>query len=209
MTKILTKVATYERLAHERQMTSLIDRDVIALGGDFTHLRSDWVSLTYDLGHKVTSDDGSQYAYRAITRRGELLWLVFSAGKTRGYHSEASCPFAAFDEARDALARRRQIRSRWGCVTEVARALRRGRLRFDILIEDAEASPLCAMGTRHFLRAIGVPNIKRMPGFALAWLMLIDGQLGFVIYQAALREGVLDQQTHPETPERPMSVSQV
>lgn len=193
MTKTLTKVAAFRRLAHERQMTSLIDRDIIALGGDFIPLRSDWVSLYYDTGYKVCSDDGSQYAYRAITTRGELLWLVFSTGKSRGYHSEASCPVGAFEEAQTALAHRREVKSRWDDVTSVARALRRGSLRFDVLIEDAHNSPLCAMGTRHFLRSVGMSGITRISGFKLAWLMLVEPQLGFVIHQAALREGVLDQ----------------
>lgn len=191
MPNIITKVAAYERLAQERQMVSLIDRDIIALGGDFIPQRSDWVSLFYDTAHKVTSDDGSQYAYRAITTRGELLWFVFSSGKSRGYHSEADCPFDAFREARAALDHRRQIKARWTDVKAIASNLRRGRMRFDILIEDAHTSPLCPMGTRHFLRSVGLPKITRLSGFKLAWLMLLEPQLGFVIHQAALREGVL------------------
>lgn len=191
MPSILTNVAAYERLAKERQMISHIDRDIIALGGDFIPERSDWVSLFYDSGHKVTSDDGSQFAYRAITTRGELLWFVFSKGKSRGYHSEATCPFAAFEEARTALDQRRRIKTRWDEVRRVARALRQRRMRFDILIEDAHSSPLCPMGTRHFLRSVGLPGITRLSGFKLAWLMLLEPQLGFVIHQAALREGVL------------------
>jgi hypothetical protein len=202
MPNIITKVAAYERLARERQMTSLIDRDIIALGGDFIPLRSDWISLFYDTAHKVISDDGSQYAYRAITTRGELLWFVFSTGKSRGYHSEAACPFAAFTEAKTALDQRRQIKARWSDVTSIARDLRCGKMRFDILIEDAHTSPLCAMGTRHFLRSVGLSGITRLSGFKLAWLMLLEPQLGFVIHQAALREGVLPYEAaiNPVTP---------
>lgn len=191
MPNILSKVAAYERLAQERQMMSLIDQDIIALGGDFIPQRSDWISLFYDSAHKVTSDDGSQYAYRAITTRGELLWFVFSNGKARGYHSEADCPFDAFKEARAALAQRRQIKSRWTELQRIARALRRRQARFDILIEDAHSSPLCPMGTRHFLRSVGLSGITRLSGFKLAWLMLLEPQLGFVIHQAALRQGLL------------------
>lgn len=191
MPNILTKVAAYERLAQERQMVSLIDRDIIALGGDFIPERSDWISLLYDTEHKVVSDDGSQYAYRAITTRGELLWFVFTTGKSRGYHSEADCPFDAFDEARAALDQRRRIKARWSDVTSVATALRRRKMRFDVMIEDAHSSPLCPMGTRHFLRSVGLSGITRLSGFKLAWLMLLEPQLGFVIHQAALREGVL------------------
>ncbi len=121
-----------------------------------------------------------------------MLWLVFSTGKSRGYHSEAACPFDAFEEARAALDQRRAIKSRWNDVTSLARNLRQGRMRFDILIEDSLTSPLCSMGTRHFLRTVGLAGITRISGFKLAWLMLLEPQLGFVIHQAALREGVLN-----------------
>jgi hypothetical protein len=75
-------------------------------------------------------------------------------------------------------------------------------MRFDILIEDAHTSPLCAMGTRHFLRSVGLSGITRLSGFKLAWLMLLEPQLGFVIHQAALREGVLPYEAaiNPVTP---------
>lgn len=181
----------FKALAAERQMTSLIDKEIVSYGEEFTFIRSDWVPLYFDHGHAITSDDGSQTAYRAITTRGELLWLVFSAGKSRGYHAESACPFDAFDEARGALERRRMVKQRhWQDVQELARDLRMRRVSMEILIEDAVESPLCALGTRHFLRSIGLPNVKRMSGFALSWLMLIDGQLGFVLYQAALRQGI-------------------
>lgn len=188
-----TKNDLFTALAADRQMTSLIDKDIIAQGETFTYLRSDWVSLYYDRGNAVTSDDGSQTAYRAITTRGEKLWLVFSAGKTRGYHAESDCPFDAFIEARDALYRRRQVRANWDEVRALARDLRLRRITFEVLRSDADASPLCAMGTRHFLRRVGIPNIKRMSGFWLAWLMLIEPQLGFVLHQAASRAAIQRQ----------------
>jgi len=180
----------FKSLAADRRMTSLIDKEIIADGGEFSSLRSDWVTLFYDNLHCITSDDASQKAYRAITTRGEKLWLVFSKGKTRGYHAESECPFDAFQEARDALSRRRQIKANWDDVAAFSRDLRLRKRALTVRIEDAAASPLCGMGTRYFLRAIGVPNLKRISGFKLAWLMLLEPQLGFVIHQAALREGI-------------------
>ena len=179
----------FKALAADRQMTSLIDKELIASGDAFTYLRSDWVSLYYDQAHFVTSDDGSQTAYRAVTTSGEMLWLVFSTGKTRGYHAESACPFDAFHEARDALDRRRAVRKNWGEIKQLGQDLRLRRIKMEVRIEDATASPLCAMGTRHFLRRMGMPNLKRISGFGLAWLMLIEPQLGFVLHQASLREG--------------------
>ncbi|MCY4334204.1 MAG: hypothetical protein OXC60_05970 [Litoreibacter sp.] len=171
-------------------MTSLIDKEITSNGEGFVFLRSDWVALYYDSAHVVRSDDGTQYAYRAITKQGEKLWLVFSEGKTRGYHAECDCPFEAFMIARNALQQRRQVKANWHEVTKLARDLRTRRLKLDVQLEDAERSPLCAMGIRHFLRSIGAPNLTRISGFKLAWMMLAEPQLGFVIHQAALREGV-------------------
>jgi hypothetical protein len=178
----------FKALATDRQMTSLTDKEIIANGDSFKYLRSDWVSLYYDQGHCVKSDDGRQTAYRSITTGGEKLWLVFSNGKKRGFHSEHDCPFDAFVEARDALDRRRSIRSNWDEVKQLGHDLRLCRITMNVKTEDAEASPLCAMGTRHFLRRLGMAKIKRISGFSLAWLMLIEPQLGFVLHHAALRE---------------------
>lgn len=194
LSKTLKTKYLFDTLAAERQMTSLIDKEIIASSAPFIFLRSDWVSLYYDPDHVITSDDGSQYAHRAVTLCGEKLWLVFSTGKQRGYHAESSCPFEAFDEARDALDRRRRVKADWDDVRRLARDLRLRRHSLDILIEDAEASPLCAMGTRHFLRAMGIPNLKRISGFKLAWLMLLEPQLGFVITEAAKRRGLFGGQ---------------
>ena len=186
--KSIKKPILFKSLAADRQMTSLIDKEIIADGGAFTYLRSDWVALYFDSGNVVVSDDGSQSAYRAITTCGEKLWLVFSEGKTRGYHAESDCPFEAFEEARDALTRRRAIRADWDNIKALAQDLRMRRVALDIHIDDAVASPLCAMGTRHFLRRLGMSKVTRISGFKLAWLMLLEPQLGFVIDQAASRQ---------------------
>ena len=193
--EFISKTTLFKTLAADRQMTSLIDKEIIANGDAFSFLRSDWVSLYFDRANCVTSDDGTQTAYRAITTKGEKLWLVYSTGKTRGYHAESACPFDAFVEARDALDRRRQVRANWDDVKRLGRDLRSRRMTMEVRIEDAHASPLCAMGTRHFLRQMGMARGTRISGFSLAWVMLIEPQLGFVLHQAALREGVSSART--------------
>ena len=94
-------------------MTSLIDKEIISNGGEFSSFRSDWVTVFYDQSNNVTSDDGSQTAYRAITRRGVKLWLVFSKDNQKGYRAASNCPFDAFQEAQDAGAEKRQMPDLW------------------------------------------------------------------------------------------------
>ncbi|MEM6593556.1 MAG: hypothetical protein AAF672_02120 [Pseudomonadota bacterium] len=185
-----SKASLFKVLAADRQITSLIDKEIISSGQDYVFLRSDCIALYYDRAHIVRSDDGSQHAYRAITKQGEKLWLVFSEGKTRGYHAECDCPFEAFDITRRALQQRRQVKANWNDVRRLARDLRMRRVQLNVRLEDAERSPLCTMGIRHFLRSIGLPNLTRMSGFKLAWMMLAEPQLGFVLHEAAVREGV-------------------
>lgn len=187
----------YSRLAAERRMTSLIEREFAAAGEDFVEIDCDWIRAVYDPHQAVTSDDGLRVAYRAISDQGELHWLVFTQGKKRPYHSESLCPFQAFDDARIAMARRRMVRANWADVQALMRDLRFGRARFRVIIGDAYASPLCVMGVRHFLRRVGLSRVQTMSGTILAWLALLDPQLGFVIAQAAQRTGLTV--TEPET----------
>lgn len=176
-------------LARQRQMTSLLEREIAASGTDFIEIYCDWIRAVYDPSQKVTSDDGLRTAFRAVSDQGELHWLVYTDGKVHPCHSEASCPFDAFEEARFASIRRKAVRSNWAEVETLIRDLRTGRVRFGIELEDAYASPLCAMGVRHFLRRVGLSRARRLPGVALAWLAALDPQLGFVIAQAAHRVG--------------------
>ena len=58
----------------------------------------------------------------------------------------------------------------------------------DMRIEDAFASPLCTMGVAAFMRRMRISQVKEISGRLAAILMWIDPQVGFVIYQADLRE---------------------
>lgn len=176
-------------LAKQRQMTSLIDKEIISSGGAFVFDKTDWVPLYYDTGYAVRSDCGDIIAYRAATLSGQLLWLVFTTGKKRGYHAIADDPVQAMADAKAVWARRAMVRANWEDVTRTAGELRAFRARFDIRIEDAEASPLCSLGIEGFMRAIGMGHVRRMPGWLAGWLMKLEPQMGFVIYEAMQRHG--------------------
>ena len=178
---------TKRLLANQRQMTSLIDKEIISEGADFTFYKADWVPLYYDTGYAVTSDCGQITAYRAATLTGKLLWLVFHPKKSHGYHALDSDPHEAIERAKNVWAHRNHVRQNWADVEEAARDLIMGRQKFEIRMEDAEASPLCVLGIEGFLRSIGVPNVRRMPGRLAAMLMKLEPQMGFVIYEALQR----------------------
>jgi len=72
MTKI-THTAARLQLAKQRQMTSLIDQEILSHSTDMVFTKADWVPLYFDRGNKVTSDNGQMAAYRAMTLKGELL----------------------------------------------------------------------------------------------------------------------------------------
>ncbi|MGR3500812.1 hypothetical protein [Pseudaestuariivita sp.] len=178
-------------LARERQMMSLIEREILS-GTDTLVIHSEnWVKMWVDTGNVVTSDCGTMRAERGITRDGQLLWLVSREGKAKAYHATAADPFAAFEQAGAALDRRREVRSRWDEVRRLSRRLLLGSVRFDVLIADADASPLCSVGIRAFLRRIGMGGVTRVSGRTAALMMLLEPQVGFVIYEAALRHGAL------------------
>ena len=174
-------------LASQRQMTSLTDKEILSQGVDFVFYKTDWVPLYYDTGYVVTSDCGMIKACRAATLTGQLLWLVFHPKKAHGYHALEQDPVAAIERAQAVWARRAQVRTNWAEVEQSARDLIMGRQKFDIRMEDAEASPLCILGIQGFLRGIGMANVRRMPGRLAAMLMKVEPQMGFVIYEALQR----------------------
>lgn len=190
----LTKLL--QLLAGQRQMMSLIEKDILAASGTFEFDKRDWVKLWFDPGNVVTSDCGTVRAYRAITIEGTLMWYVFTDGKRRGYHAISGDPFAAMEEARTAWQRRRQIKARWGDIEAIARDLRSGRKSFEVRISDAHASPLCTLGIDGFMRSVGLGGFSRVSGRMAGMLMKIEPQLGFVIYEAWLR--VQAEQTYAE-----------
>lgn len=172
------------RLAMTRPMTSLIERDLLGVTAQMQHDHSDWVRMWIDPDNVVHGDCGTITAWRGITWDGELLWLVRHESKMKGYHSRQTCPFSAIEEAQRAWQERRRVRERWPEVKTLARDLFFGRQRLDMRIEDAHASALCTVGVESFLSRIGLGGWQRCSGRTAAILMLIEPQVGFVIFAA-------------------------
>lgn len=175
------------RLAKTRQMMSLIEKDIIAGSSHIVRHTENWVPMWIDEGHQIGSDCGTMNAVRGIGFDGTLMWLVRHDSKTYGYHSQATCPFEAFEDARDAWSRRAQVRAEWSDVERITRELLTGRLRFRVTRADAYASPLCRAGIDGFMASIGMPNVQSISGRTAALLMRIDPQIGFVIREAHRR----------------------
>lgn len=184
----LTHAATRLLLARQRPMTSLLDKEIIAEGPDLVFDKANWVPLYFDRGHAVPSDCGRMTAFRAVTLNGQFLWMVFAQDKQHGYHAACDDPVEALEQARHSWAHRRAVRQDWDLVERTARDLILGRQRFDVRIEDAQASPLCLLGIDGFRRAVGLGRVTRMPGRVAALLMKIEPQMGFVIHAALQRQ---------------------
>lgn len=174
-------------LAKQRQMTSLMDKEFLAESPDMVFYSTNWVPLYYDRGNRVTSDCGQICAFRAITLKGQFLWLVFTKDKVHGFHAVGNDPFAAMVQAQQAWAHRGFVRQEWDAVERAARDLITGRQRFDVRVEDLYASPLCHLGIDSFRRACGLGRVTRIPGRLAALLMKIEPQMGFVIHAAMQR----------------------
>ena len=176
------------RLVGERQMMSLMEKEIAVIVGDLVQDRENWVRMWVDTGHIVTSDDGTLQAFRGIDFDGTLMWLVRHPNKKHGYHSRLSDPFAAMIEANEAWADRRRVRARWPLVKSIAWDLILGRKSFAVTRADAHQSALCGAGIDAFMTRIGCKNRQALSGRTAAMLMLLDPQLGFVIYAAYERE---------------------
>ena len=172
------------RLAKERQMMSLMEKEIATVLGEFIQDRENWVRMWVDTGHAVLSDCGRLTAFRGIDFDGTLMWLVRHPDKAHGYHSLERDPHAAIAEAEAAWADRRRVRKRWGDVRRIARELLLGKKRFEVTRADAHRSALCSAGIDAFMARIGLPNAQRVSGRTAALLMMLEPQLGFVIYAA-------------------------
>lgn len=176
------------RLVGERQLLSLLEKEIAVIVGDLVQDRENWVHMWVDTGHIVHSDDGTIQAFRGIDFEGTFMWLVRHPTKKHGYHSRLKDPFAAMTEAREAWADRRRVRARWPVVKGIAWDLFLGRKSFDVTRADAHRSALCGAGIDAFMKRIGCGNREGFSGRTAAILMLLDRQLGFVIYAAYERE---------------------
>ncbi|MEO0566373.1 MAG: hypothetical protein AAF066_01465 [Pseudomonadota bacterium] len=177
-----------QQLAMQRPMTSLLERDILAISDELEYDYQNWVAAYVDRQHKASFDGGVTTAYRAISiSDGALFWLVTHVEKKFAYHSEKLDPLDAVRDAERAWIDRKAVRRQWHKVEEQARDLLMGRVKLKVTVDDAMRSPLCGMGIREFMRRNYMQNVSQMSGRFAAILMKIDPQVGFAINQAFLR----------------------
>jgi len=99
MTKT-TRSAARLLLAKQRQMTSLLDKEIIAESADMVFRKSQSVVFYYDRGNAVTSDCGQKRAFKAVSLKGEILWFVQTPQVPQGQPIFTSDPHDAMDQAR-------------------------------------------------------------------------------------------------------------
>ncbi len=175
------------RLLSERPGRSGVELSLGDLPGKFEFVRMDWVSTWLDRLNVVHSREGNLTATRAITAQGRLIWLVANPNFRRAYHSRSDTATNAFDEARTAWSRRAEFRNRKTEMKRILWELRLLRVRHNVTVEDAYASPLCEEGVDGFLRSLGLGRFRRFPGWLIAWLSIFDRQVGMVLYEARKR----------------------
>ena len=176
-----------QMLVMDRQMTSLIDRAFLSVGPHLVRDTSNWVGCWMDTGYRVRADAGDIEAVRAITDAGQLIWMVRHPEKTFAYHADATDPFAAMVQAKQAWAKRREIKSRWTEVKALRREVMAGRRKLVVHVEDARDAGLCDLGIRGFLRALGQGDRVRMPGRMLAGLSYFEKQAAYALWAAHVR----------------------
>lgn len=186
------------RLVKERQMMSLMEKEIAVIIGDLVQNHENWVRMWVDTGHIVTCDDGKISAYRGIDFDGQLMWLVQHPRKKHGYHSLHADPFDAIEEAQTAWKERARVKAKWPEVKALARDLIIGRKSFTVTREDAYRSALCSAGIDAFMARMRMPLRQQLSGRTAACLMLIDSQLGFVIEAASERVNIYSESPQNE-----------
>lgn len=176
-------------LVGQRRMVSLLDKELALAGREIRRETINWVPMWVDFGNSVRCNARTATALRAITDRGELLWYVRHDTRKHGYHAMGNDPESAFEEAAHAWAKRRHVREQWPHVQSLASDLLRGRRKMLVTLRDAHESALCSLGIDGFMRRTGIKSKTTISGRLAAMLMKVEPQMGFVLHQAALREG--------------------
>lgn len=192
--KVSSRRAAISALLDTRDGVSLLERD-LAMAASIERETADWVPMWVDRDHAVRSNRLEATAYRAITDDGILLWYVCRDGKAKGYHSVAPTALAAFADAADKWARRREIKKNWGCLKRLRQDLLLGRVSFAVTLDDAHASGLCVLGIKGFMRRVGISGRTQISGRLAALLMCVESQVGFALYEAAVARGSIAHNT--------------
>ena len=167
-----------------RPETSLIDKEILSDGSHLRFDTSNWVRCWYDTDHRYDDPAGEVRALRAISTEGELFWLVHHENKRHPFHADTETAEDAVEMARLFWGRRRITRSRMAHFSTLRRDVLMGRARGTVLVEDAARAGLCAMGTRAFMRRMGIGKRRAVPARVVALLSFVEPQAGMVLQAA-------------------------
>ncbi|MDO6730107.1 hypothetical protein Q4577_08760 [Marinovum sp. 2_MG-2023] len=176
------------RLAVERKLFSAEFPGFKQTPGDIERHNESWVRMWVDNSFAVDSDCGLMMARRGLTEDGQIIWLITHVQRPLAFHAVGHDPAMAFDRARDAWSRCDALRLRSADIRALCRDLLMGRVRFDITVEDAAASPLSAVEVRSFMSRMGLSRRRRISGRMAALIALIEPQVGMVIWTAQQRQ---------------------
>lgn len=172
------------RLAVERKLISADFPGFVKQDGDIVWHRQSWVGMWVDRSFHVLSPCATMTAHRGITTDGQIIWLVDHPMRPRDFHAVGHDPMMAFRRASEAWARCDELRQRRDEIKALTRDVLLGRVRLDITIEDAAASPLSAVEVRSFMASFGMAGARRISGRLAAVLAMVEPQVGFVIWTA-------------------------
>ncbi len=106
-------VSLLKKLAEDRHIVT----DVSDLGvPEMRHFGSADTGIApvwFDRRTGIMSEDGKRAAYRAITIRGELHWVVFTEGRTRAQSCRTHCPYIALNAVRQVSPEKTDGRREW------------------------------------------------------------------------------------------------
>jgi len=182
------------KLAIERRLVDATTTRVTKETGDIIRNRESWVRMWVDGSYAVHCDQDLMTAQRGITDDGQIIWLVRHPYRSAAYHAVAHDPAVAFARAANAWRRCDALRDRLPEIRALARDVVLGRVRLSVRLEDAAASPLSAVEIRGFMQRFGMSRTQAIPGRLALALMLVEPQVGFVLWHARNRANA------PETP---------
>jgi len=121
-----------------------------------------------------------------VVVKGDLVWDKKNWVKMWGDtgNTVQTGRYDATAQAEVARAERARVREQWPLVKQIAQELLTGQRTFNVTRDDAQRSALCNAGIDAFVDRIWMPNQHAISGRMAASLMVIEPQLGFVIFAA-------------------------
>lgn len=143
-----------------------------------------WVTCWIDRHQTVNSADGTSTASRAITDRGEMIWVVRRSGQPRIYHSPKVAPFEALADAHKALTEWHRVKLLWSEVRKLRRQVLSGAMNFHLTAEDVYRSALSPVSVQSCLRWFGMTHRASLSARNTALLSYLDEDALFCLWTA-------------------------